>query len=90
MAEGQNNSGAGEQPRVCPVCGTDIDPDSPAVKSTRRCILFAGALCPIGVVIAAAGKLIAYLTSFPAWGHGLVGFGIAVALLSALYYKTLD
>jgi len=72
------------------MCGGDIDPDSPAVKSTRTCIRFAAALIPAGVIIAAAGKLIAYLTSFSAWGHGLVGFGIAVALLSALYVKTLD
>ena len=80
-----------EEPQgVCPMCGGDMDPSSPAVKSTRRCIRFAAVLIPVGVIIAAAGKLIAAFTSLSAWGHGLVGFGIAVALLSALYYKTLD
>ena len=77
--------------RTCPLCGGKIDDDAPQVKATRRYIRFAGALIPIGVIIAVGGKLLAYLVpAWAPWGHGLMGAGVVIALLSALYIKMLD
>ena len=47
-------------------------------------------MIPVGVILAAGGKMLAAFTTIDAWGHGIMGFGIAVALLSAAYVKSVD
>ena len=89
--QSDNQAVTDEGQGVCPLCGGDIDHDSPIVKSTRKRIRFVAAMIPIGVIVAAGGKLLAYLApAWGPWGHGLVGAGIVIALLSAAYVKSLD
>ena len=77
--------------RSCPLCGGRIDDNATEVKATCRSIRCAAALIPVGVIVAAGGKLLAYLApAWAPWGHGLVGAGIVAALLFALYVKMLD
>jgi hypothetical protein len=72
------------------MCGGDIDFHSPSARATRKRIRWVAAMIPIGLILAAGGKLLAAFTSIDAWGHGIMGFGIAFALLSAAYVKSLD
>jgi hypothetical protein len=89
MSDTQDNAAAGEQ-HICPMCGGNIDSDSPVVRATRKRIRWVAAMIPVGVILAVGGKLLAAFTTMDAWGHGFMGFGIAVALLSAVYVKSLD
>ena len=89
MSDSQAKPEAGEQ-HICPMCGGDIDSDSPVVRATRKRICGVAAMIPVGGILVASGKLLAAFTTMDAWGHGFMGFGIAVAFLSAVYVKSLD
>ncbi|MCC5830138.1 MAG: hypothetical protein JJU36_11885 [Phycisphaeraceae bacterium] len=89
MSESQDKPAAAEE-HICPMCGGNIAFDSPVVRATQKHIRLVAAMIPLGVILAAGGKLLAAFTTVDAWGHGIMGFGIAVALLSAVYIKAMD
>ena len=89
--QSDNQAVTNESQAACPLCGGEIDVDSPIVKSTHKRIRFMAAVIPVGIIVAAGGKLLAYLApAWAPWGHGLVGAGAVIVLLSAVYVKSLD
>ena len=89
--QSDNQAVTDERQGVCPLCGGDIDDDSPVVKSTRKRIRFIAAMSSVGIIVASGGKLLAYLApAWAPWGHGLIGAGVVIALLSAVCVKSLE
>ena len=87
-----------KEPATCPFCQTEVVPGSNAdlqladwVKSLSRRVTITYSLIAVGVILASGGKVLAYLApAWAPWGHGLVGGGMAMALLSALFLRMLN